>query len=203
MLLFGLLGGLVADRFPRRAVLLVTQSLMGVLSGVLALLAWTGDIRVWHIHLIAALLRILIAADLPARQTFVADMLDQEGVSAALRLNSAAGQLAKVTGPAAVGLLLMRERELRAEPRCGPGAEAGQSGTALRLRSPLPARADQPGGNGGYLWIQLPGLVLLHEDRLRPRTRGVRAPHHTARARSAAPAARWPRPGAPRSGPRC
>ncbi|WP_424862860.1 MFS transporter [Streptomyces sp. MMS24-I29] len=142
MLLFGLLGGLVADRFPRRAVLLVTQSLMGVLSGALALLAWTGDIRVWHVYLIAALLGVLIATDLPARQAFVADMVGRESVSAALGLNSAAGQLAKVTGPAAaglliagvggswamafnaasyfcvvLGLLLMREQELCAEPR--------------------------------------------------------------------------------------
>ncbi len=142
MLLFGLWGGLIADRFPKRRVLLATQSLMGLLAGVLALLAFTGEIRVWHVYLIATLLGVSIAVDIPTRQAFVVELVGRERVNAALGLNSAAGQLAKVTGPAVAGLLiagvggpwamaanagsyvcvvlallLMRERELRTEPR--------------------------------------------------------------------------------------
>ncbi|MFD9305172.1 MFS transporter [Streptomyces sp. NPDC060048] len=153
LLLFGLWGGLIADRLPKRGVLLATQSLMGALSGVLALLAFTGDIRVWHVYLIAALLGVLIAVDIPTRQAFVTELVGREGVSAALGLNSAAGQLAKVTGPAVAGvliagvggswamafnagtylcvvlaLLLMRKRDLRAGPRAARARKQVRAG---------------------------------------------------------------------------
>src|ERR1022692_37198 len=74
MLLFSLWGGPVADRHPKRAVLLWTQSAMMVLAFVFAALVWSGLVRPWDILLLAALGGMAMAFDMPARQAFMVEM---------------------------------------------------------------------------------------------------------------------------------
>ena len=75
MLLFGLWGGLIADRYPKRRLLLITQVVMGVLAVLLAVLTLTGLVQVWQVYLIALGLGFATVVDNPARQTFVNEMV--------------------------------------------------------------------------------------------------------------------------------
>ena len=78
MLLLGLVGGLLADRYSKRAILMGTQVGMAVLAGTLAYLALSDRVAVWHVYLIAFVLGIVTAADNPARQAFVNEMVGPE-----------------------------------------------------------------------------------------------------------------------------
>ena len=106
MLLFGLFGGLVADRYPKRRVLLITQSLMGVLALVLALLTLTGHIQVWHIYAVAFGLGMVTVVDNPTRQVFVNEMVPSSLVRNAVSLNTGSFQIARMVGPAVAGVLI-------------------------------------------------------------------------------------------------
>ena len=106
MLLLGLWGGLIADRFPKRRLLLMTQTAMGLLSTVLAVLVLTGSAHVWHVYAIAFGLGLATVVDNPARQTFVNEMVPHELVRNAVSLNSGNFQLARMTGPAIAGVLI-------------------------------------------------------------------------------------------------
>ena len=106
ILLFSVWGGVLADRFPKRTMLMITQSAMGVLAAILGLLTVTGHITVWQIYLFALLLGTVTAADTPARQSFVVDMVGQEDLQNAVSLNAANFNLARVVGPAAAGLFI-------------------------------------------------------------------------------------------------
>ena len=78
MLLFGLWGGLLADRYPKRRLLLITQSVMGVLAVLLAVLTLAGVVQVWQVYLIAFGLGLATVVDNPTRQTFVNEMVPDE-----------------------------------------------------------------------------------------------------------------------------
>jgi MFS family permease len=106
MLLMGLWGGLIADRYPKRRLLLITQTSMGLLAGVLALLTLTGHVHVWHIYLIAFGLGLATVVDNPSRQTFVNEMVPHELVRNAVSLNSGNFQLARMLGPAVAGVVI-------------------------------------------------------------------------------------------------
>jgi MFS family permease len=106
MLLFSLWGGSVADRHPKRTVLLWTQSGMMVLAFVLACLVWSHLVRPWHILVLAALGGVAMAFDMPARQAFMVEMSSREDLMNALSLNSSIVNGARVAGPAAAGLLI-------------------------------------------------------------------------------------------------
>ena len=106
MLLFGLWGGLLADRYPKRRLLLITQSTMLLLAATLAVLTVTGMVEVWHVYLIAAALGMATVVDNPARQTFVNEMVPHELVRNAVSLNSGNFQLARMLGPAVAGVLI-------------------------------------------------------------------------------------------------
>jgi len=106
MLLFSLWGGSVADRHPKRTVLLWTQSGMMVLAFVFAGLVWSGWVRPWHILVLAALGGVAMAFDMPARQAFVVEMTSREDLMNALSLNSSIVNGARVVGPAAAGILM-------------------------------------------------------------------------------------------------
>ncbi|MGS0687007.1 MFS transporter [Nakamurella sp. GG22] len=106
MLLFGLWGGLIADRYPKRRLLMITQSVMGVLAVLLAVLTLTGMVQVWQVYLIAAGLGLATVVDNPARQTFVNEMVPKDLVRNAVGLNSGNFQLARMLGPAAAGVLI-------------------------------------------------------------------------------------------------
>jgi MFS family permease len=98
--------GYIADRFDRRRVMLVTQSLQGALALGLGILTLTGQIELWHLYLFALLLGCVTAFDAPVRQTFVAELVSDARLSNAVALNSTSYQLARMLGPALAGLLI-------------------------------------------------------------------------------------------------
>jgi len=106
MLLLSPYAGLVADRFPKRRVLVATQLSMAVPAGVLGLLAITGLAQTWHVYVLALLFGVGTAFDAPARQSFVVEMVGPEVLTNAVGLNSASFNLARVIGPAAAGGLI-------------------------------------------------------------------------------------------------
>ena len=105
-LLFGAMGGVLADRFPKRRVLMVTQAGMGALALVLGLLDVTGVVAAWHVYVLAFLLGTAAAFDAPARQSFVIEMVGPEYLPNAVALNSASFNLARLAGPAVAGVLI-------------------------------------------------------------------------------------------------
>jgi MFS family permease len=100
------LGGAMADRFDRRRILIVTQSLSMVLALALAILTLSGHIQAWQIMLLAALLGIVNAIDIPTRQAFVFDLVGRGDIVNAVALNSTMFNAARVVGPAVAGLLV-------------------------------------------------------------------------------------------------
>ena len=106
MLLFGLYGGVLADRMPKRPLLLATQVAMGLTGLALAVLTLSGHVQVWHVYLTAFLLGLVTVVDNPARQSFVAEMVGPEQLANAVSLNSANFQSARLVGPAVAGVLI-------------------------------------------------------------------------------------------------
>jgi MFS family permease len=106
VLLFGLWGGVIADRFDRRRVLLVTQTLAALLAVVLWLIVLTGVVQVWMVFALAVGLGCVTVVDEPARHAFVEEMVGRERVPNAIALSSAVGNSARITGPAIAGLLI-------------------------------------------------------------------------------------------------
>jgi len=98
--------GLIADRFPKRRLLQVTQTVMAATAILLGVLAVTGTVEVWHVYILAFVFGVGSAFDAPARQSFVSEMVDAEDLSNAVGLNSASFNAARVAGPALAGLLI-------------------------------------------------------------------------------------------------
>ncbi|MCX5297632.1 MFS transporter [Streptomyces sp. NPDC002812] len=106
MMLFGLYGGVLADRLPKRPLLLCTQAAMGLTGLALGVLTLAGHVNVWHVYLAAFLLGLVTVVDNPARQTFVSEMVGKDQVANAVSLNSANFQSARLVGPAIAGVLI-------------------------------------------------------------------------------------------------
>ncbi|MER5709977.1 MFS transporter [Streptomyces sp. NPDC042898] len=106
MLLFGLYGGVIADRYPKRNLLLVSQAALGLCGLALAVLTLSGSVQVWHVYLIAFLLGMVTVVDNPARQAYVAEMVGPAQLRNAVSLNSANFQSARLVGPAVAGVLI-------------------------------------------------------------------------------------------------
>jgi MFS family permease len=98
--------GLLADRLPRRRLLMATQGGMGVLALGLGALVLSGHVELWHVYAFALLLGVVSALDNPVRQTFVAEMVPAEKLSNAVGLNSASFNAARLVGPGIAGLLI-------------------------------------------------------------------------------------------------
>ena len=105
-LFFGLPGGLIADRYPKRRILQVTQSGMALMACLLAVLTLTHTVRAWHIFLIAFLLGSFSAVDSPTRQSFVNELVGVSKLRNAISLNSAIFQSGALIGPALSGVLI-------------------------------------------------------------------------------------------------
>ena len=105
MLLFGPLGGLFADRRNKQRVLLVTQTLAGLLAGAFAILIATGSIRLWIVYLLALALGFVNVFDNPARQSFISEMVSAPDLPNAVTLNSVAMNMARVFGAALGGVI--------------------------------------------------------------------------------------------------
>jgi MFS family permease len=106
VLLFGLYGGVIADRYLKRPLLFATQTSMCVLSLTLAALTLSGHIQVWHVYVIAFLQGLTSSVDNPARQAFVVELVGPSGIRNAVSLNSANFQTARLVGPAIAGVLV-------------------------------------------------------------------------------------------------
>ena len=106
VLLFGLWGGVLADRYPKRAILMITQSTAALMAVTLGTLALTGTVQVWHVYLVAAALGFVTVVDNPTRQVFVSELVGQAHIRNAVSLNSSVFQLGALVGPAASGALI-------------------------------------------------------------------------------------------------
>lgn len=100
------LGGHVADRYNRHRVVIATQAASMILASILAVLTLTNHVQVWHIFVLASLLGIVNAFDIPARQAFIVDMVGREDLMNAIALNSSMFNSARVVGPAIAGILV-------------------------------------------------------------------------------------------------
>lgn len=104
MLLFGLWGGVLADRYNKRAILMITQSIFAASALALGVLVVTGLVQPWHILVSALLLGLATVPDNPARQSFVVEVAGGDNLRNAISLNSTVFQLGALTGPAIAGV---------------------------------------------------------------------------------------------------
>jgi MFS family permease len=106
MLLLGLVGGVVADRYPRRRVLMVTQTVFGLSTLAIGVLALSGHVQAWHVLLAAFVSGLATVFDNPARQAFVHEIAGPQHLRQAISVNSAVFQLGGLVGPAVAGGLI-------------------------------------------------------------------------------------------------
>jgi MFS family permease len=105
--LFMLYGGVIADRVPRRTLLIIAQCSMMMLAFVLATVTFAGIVQPWHIVVFVLGLGLANAFDAPARQAFVIELVDREDITNAVALNSTLFNMSSVVGPAAAGVVYM------------------------------------------------------------------------------------------------
>jgi predicted MFS family arabinose efflux permease len=108
VLLFSVVSGALADRLPKRGILVGTQTAYVVYALVTAALVVTGAIQYWHVCVIAVAGGLTNALDMPTRQAFYVDMVGKDDVTNAVALSSAAFNAARIVGPALGGLLIAR-----------------------------------------------------------------------------------------------
>ena len=106
--LFSPLGGIAADRLNRRHVVIATQVASMLLAFVLAALTLLHKVQVWHVFVLAALLGVVNAFDIPGRQSFLVEMVGKEDLMNAIALNSSMFNGARVIGPAIAGILVAK-----------------------------------------------------------------------------------------------
>lgn len=100
------LGGVLADRYDKRGLLMVTQVFAMLQAATLFGLTFSGAVEIWHIQLLALWLGVTSAFDMPVRQSFVAEVVPRDDLLQAIALNSASFNLARVVGPAVAGVTL-------------------------------------------------------------------------------------------------
>lgn len=105
-LLFSLFGGVIVDRFSTKHIIIWSQVASLVLAFMLGLLTVTGVVTVIHIVILAFLLGVVAAVDMPARQAFVVEMVEKDKVASAIALNGGIFNAARVVGPGVAGLLI-------------------------------------------------------------------------------------------------
>ncbi len=193
------LTGLVADRFDRRHVLMITQATMGLLGLGLGLITVFQVVELWMVFAFALALGVAAAFDAPARQAFVGELVPPRLLGNAVALNSASFNGARLIGPAVAGLLtaavgagwvflinaatfaavlvalaLLRPSEFQATAQTAPRARADPCGVPLRAqatRHPAGLRHDLP---HRHVRVQLPDLHLDDVARVRARRERVR-----------------------------
>ncbi len=108
VLLLSVVGGALADRLPKRRMLLLTQTVLCLQALVITALVWSGWVRYWHVAVLALVLGCANVVDMPTRQAFVAEIVGRGDLINAVALNSAAFNGARIVGPAVAGLLIGR-----------------------------------------------------------------------------------------------
>jgi MFS family permease len=106
VLLLAPYGGVIADRVDKRRLMVMLQSAMGIQALILGVLTITGEVRVWQIGILAALLGLNNAFENPARQSFMLEMVGPEHLRNAVSLNSVLVNVARIIGPAVAGILI-------------------------------------------------------------------------------------------------
>lgn len=106
ILFFGSFGGVIADRFPKRKVLFVTQTAAALLAIILAVLLTTGVLKIWMVYALALCLGLVTALDNPTRQTFIFEMVGKDHIKNAVSLNAVMVNIARVIGPTIAGILV-------------------------------------------------------------------------------------------------
>jgi MFS family permease len=106
VLLFGPWGGVVADRFPKRPVLYITQTAAGIQALLIGILLATDTIQIWMLYVLAFCFGLVNTVDNPTRQTFVMEMVGRETLTNAVSLNSTQVNLARVVGPSLAAALI-------------------------------------------------------------------------------------------------
>jgi len=99
-------GGVLSDRFAKRKVLLISQTAMQLQAFVLAALVWSGRVEYWHVAVLAAVYGLSRAIDIPARQSYITDLVGRSDLPNAVALNSVVMNGARIVGPAVAGLLI-------------------------------------------------------------------------------------------------
>jgi MFS family permease len=106
VLLFSIFGGVFADRWPKRRVLLVTQAAAMIQALLLWTLIATGTIQLWHLYVLAMLLGLTNSLDHPTRQAFVIELVGREDLPNAVALNASLSQMTRIVGPAMAGIII-------------------------------------------------------------------------------------------------
>jgi MFS family permease len=104
--LLSTVGGIVADRYSRRRIVIATQTLSMLLALILAAVTLTHHAHTWHIFVLSALLGAVNAFDIPARQSFIVEMVARPDLMNAIALNSSMFNASRVVGPAIAGILV-------------------------------------------------------------------------------------------------
>jgi MFS family permease len=106
VMFLSLFGGVLADRLPKRKVLLFTQTSAMIQAAILWALVATGYVQIWHVLVLASLLGLTNSIDMPTRQAFVVEMVGREDLTNAIALNSSLFNMARVLGPGLGGLII-------------------------------------------------------------------------------------------------
>lgn len=100
-------GGVIADRFDKRRLLFLTQSLAGLLAAILGIIVVIDVVELWMVYVLVGSLGLVASLDVPARQTFIMEMVGRDAVTNAVSLNSVLVNAARIVGPAIAGALIV------------------------------------------------------------------------------------------------
>lgn len=106
VLIFSLFAGTLIDKFAKKRILLFTQSASLIITFILAILVWSEKIQYWHILVMSTALGIVNTFDMPARQTFIIELVGKEDLMNAIALNSMVFNTARIIGPALAGVVM-------------------------------------------------------------------------------------------------
>jgi MFS family permease len=106
ILLFSVLGGLLADRWPRQRLMIIAQAAMLLQASALAVLTLSGAVTIGWILGLALMLGLISAVEIPVRQSFAADLVPRQDIPSAIGLNSSLFNAARIVGPSAAGLIV-------------------------------------------------------------------------------------------------
>jgi len=106
ILLLAPFGGVIAQRFSKRKILFITQTIAGLLALILGILVITHTVQLWMVYMLAAIFGLSTSIDNPTRQSFIFEMVGEDNISNAVTLNSTEVNLARIIGPAIAGTLI-------------------------------------------------------------------------------------------------
>ena len=148
MLVFSLYGGVLADRFDRRMIIIITLALLGGVSAIYAFLIGTDRIEYWHILALAALAGVINSFELPAAQAYVSELVPKDDLPQAIALNSASFNSTRIVGPA-VAASVIGVIGLAGAFVVNIVTLMAPIGTLIGLKRIMPARAKRTGKASG------------------------------------------------------